>query len=98
MIDWIRPYTSSSFLLISSSCCCFFFFFIVSLIHQFHGQTVSLSNTFLLPVTKDASSLQYLAKIRPGGNSPRPFTLFLDLSGPELWTSHGAMKIKTRVS
>ncbi|OWM79564.1 hypothetical protein CDL15_Pgr022976 [Punica granatum] len=44
-----------------SGCSCFFFvfFFIVSLIHWFHAQAVSLPSTFLLPVTKDASSLQY---------------------------------------
>ncbi|OWM86711.1 hypothetical protein CDL15_Pgr015747 [Punica granatum] len=60
----------------------FFFFYIVSLIHRFHAQAVSLPNTFLLPVTKDASSLQYLAKIRPGGDSQRPLTLVLDLSRP----------------
>ncbi|OWM69846.1 probable aspartic proteinase GIP2 [Punica granatum] len=74
-----------------SGCSCFFFFlffFIVSLIHRFHAQTVSLPKTFLLPVTKDASSLQYLAKIRPGGDPPRPLTLVLDLGGPQLWTSH----------
>ncbi|OWM91603.1 hypothetical protein CDL15_Pgr022352 [Punica granatum] len=80
------------------SCFFFFFFFIVSLIHLFHTQAVSLPNTFLRLITKDASSLQYLAKICPGGDSPRPLTLVLDLRGPQLWISYDAVKMKTRVS
>ncbi|KAK4778154.1 hypothetical protein SAY87_018341 [Trapa incisa] len=40
---------------------------------------------FLLPVTRDVSTLQYLTQIRLG--SSRPLTLVLDLNGRHIWTS-----------
>ncbi|KAK4789625.1 hypothetical protein SAY86_016929 [Trapa natans] len=71
----------------SASMISVFSFFIVfwPLIHQFRAHNLGSPKAFLFPVTKDASTLQYLTQIRLGGSIP--LTLVLDLNGRHLWTS-----------
>ncbi|PKI50766.1 hypothetical protein CRG98_028908 [Punica granatum] len=59
------------------------------LLHCLSDPLVPRSSRLLaehIPPTSHQRRLQ--PPVRPGGDSPRPLTLVLDLSSPQLWTSH----------